>query len=610
MTKRILYLVGLFFIFLFFFIIYKPFFILYNSALAAGLSFTDYMEVMWHGLTLDSTMSAMLIVIPFAVILSSIWIRKINLRKVLMGYFILVGLVMAIIFVVDASLYEFWDFKLDATVLFYLDSPSNAAASVSTMFLIVRILMIVLVTGIIAMVFIKITPTKLSPILSLKGKLLNSLLMVFVGGVIFFLIRGGYAESTPNIGRVYYSSNQFLNHSAVNPVFSFFSSSMKSEKFANQFNFFPEAERTALFNGLYPDNSVNTQLLLTSKRPDVLIILLESFTSTYIEPLGGLPDITVNLNKLTEEGIFFTNYYSSSFRTDRAVVCALSGHLGLPTASIMKLPVKSKNLPSIAKSLSTNGYKTNFLYGGDINFTNMQSYLRSTGYQELVADKDFTLKQQEEQRWGVSDKTTFEYLYNTISKGKESPWFTTYLTLSNHDPYDTPSFNKFEDKKLNAAAYTDNCLGAFIEKLKQTPAWENLLVICLPDHGTRYPDDLSTSDLRIFHSPMLWLGGAIKEPMKIDALMNQSDLAATLLGQLGIEHKEFCFSRDVFSELYTYPFAFFSYANGFGFKDSTGVSVYDTGADVIVSESPSPDQNRLDRGKAILQTLYDDLDGR
>lgn len=140
----------------------------------------------------------------------------------------------------------------------------------------------------------------------------------------------------------------------------------------------------------------------------------------------------------------------------------------------MKIPAKSRTLPAIAEGLSKAGYKTDFLYGGDINFTNMKSYLLSTGYQRLIANTDFSLAEQTSNAWGVNDDITFEYLYNQLRNRKEEgPWHTAFLTLSSHEPFEVP-YHRLEDKIPNAFAYTDECLGKFIDRLKQTPAWKDL----------------------------------------------------------------------------------------------------------------------------------------
>ena len=609
MKKRIIYIVSYFFTLLLLFVIQKPLFMLYNDAVGKEVSVNDFWQVMWHGVSLDATTAGYLTALPLLVILVSIWIRKISLKKLLLPYYILVAILVSVVFVVDMGLYPFWGFKLDASIFLYLDSPKEAMASVSAGFIAVRILaMIAWVAGMVWLLM-KITPHTLEKV---GKRVLGTLGGLLLGGVLFVIIRGGVTESTSNVGQVYFSSNQFLNHSAVNPCFSLLSSMGKSKDFSSEFNFFEEEKRAELFEGLYPKGNVDKNIeVLNTKRPNVLLILMEGFGGAFVEPLGGLPGVAPNLNRLSEEGVFFTQCYANSFRTDRGTVSALSGYLGLPTVSIMKVPAKSRTLPAISEELVKAGYQTDFLYGGDINFTNMKSYLLSKGYQKLTADSDFSLAEQNSNVWGVNDDITSEWLLSQLKERTETdtPWFTTYLTLSSHEPFEVP-YDRLEEKIPNAFAYTDECLGKLIEGLKQSPVWENLLIVCLPDHGFCYPQGTTDRGGEFSHIPMLWLGGAVKQPMKIDKIMNQTDMAATLLGQLGLDYSMFPFSRNVLSESYVYPFAFYSSGSVFAFRDSTGVSAYDIKADCISYEEPSASEERLNRGKAILQSAYDDLGNR
>lgn len=608
MKKRIAYISLYFFTVLLIFILQKPLFMLYNGSIEKGFGFADYMQVMVHGASLDAATAGYLTAFPFLLVLISIWFRKFPLKKILYGYYILAAALISIIFVVDMALYTFWGFKLDASVFLYIDSPKEALASVSVGFILLRVLAILLLIALNSWVLLKITPSVLTVT---RKRIAGTAGMLLLGGVLFVIIRGGVTESTSNIGQVYFSNEPFLNHSAVNPDFSLLSSMGKSQDFASEFNFFDEEKRAALFDGLYPTTDGDSIIqVLNTKRPNILIILMEGFGGAFVEPLGGLPDVTPHFNRLSKEGIFFTNCYANSFRTDRGTVCTFSGYLGLPTASVMKIPAKSRTLPAIAEGLSKVGYKTDFLYGGDINFTNMKSYLLSTGYQRLTANTDFSLAEQTSNAWGVNDDITFEYLYNQLRNRKEEgPWHTAFLTLSSHEPFEVP-YHRLEDKIPNAFAYTDECLGKFIDRLKQTPAWKDLLVICLPDHGFYYPREGSNAMPRFYHIPLLWLGGAVKQPMQVDKIMNQTDLAATLLGQLGLEHTAFTFSRNVLGSDYKYPFAFYSFNNGFSFRDSTGVTVFDNNSGSILFNEPEADESRLDKGKAILQTVYDDLGNR
>ncbi len=608
MKKRIAYISLYFFTVLLIFILQKPLFMLYNGSIEKGFGFADYMQVMVHGASLDAATAGYLTAFPFLLVLISIWFRKFPLKKILYGYYILAAALISIIFVVDMALYTFWGFKLDASVFLYIDSPKEALASVSVGFILLRVLAILLLIALNCWVLLKITPSVLTVT---RKRIAGTAGMLLLGGVLFIIIRGGVTESTSNIGQVYFSNEPFLNHSAVNPDFSLLSSMGKSQDFASEFNFFDEEKRAALFDGLYPTTDGDSIIqVLNTKRPNILIILMEGFGGAFVEPLGGLPDVTPHFNRLSKEGVFFTNCYANSFRTDRGTVCTFSGYLGLPTASVMKIPAKSRTLPAIAEGLSKAGYKTDFLYGGDINFTNMKSYLLSTGYQRLTANTDFSLAEQTSNAWGVNDDITFEYLYNQLRNRKEEgPWHTAFLTLSSHEPFEVP-YHRLEDKIPNAFAYTDECLGKFIDRLKQTPAWKDLLVICLPDHGFYYPREGSNAMPRFYHIPLLWLGGAVKQPMQVDKIMNQTDLAATLLGQLGLEHTAFTFSRNVLGSDYKYPFAFYSFNNGFSFRDSTGVTVFDNNSGSILFNEPEADESRLDKGKAILQTVYDDLGNR
>ena len=583
---------------------------LYNATTCFALS--DYANVIIHGLSLDAATAGYFTALPLLMLLVSVWARNFSLHQWMRPYLIVIAIAISIVFVVDTALYTFWGFKLDATVFNYLDSPTEAFASVSVGFILIRLLGIIAVAIFISWFLLRITPKKLN---ECKMRISTSLILLVMGGGLFIAIRGGVSESTSNIGQVYYSENQFLNHSAVNPCFSLLSSIGKNERFEDMFEFFPEEERATLFNGLYPTpTDTCTTLLLNTNRPNVLLIMLEGFGGSFVETLGGTTGTSPNLDRLSREGIFFTQCYANSFRTDRGTLCTLSGYPGLPQTSVMKIPAKSRTLPSIANSLLEAGYVTDFLYGGDINFTNMKSYLLSTGYQQVTADTDFTLQQRTTNAWGVNDDITFDYLYNTIANRTDTTerWFTTFLTLSSHEPFEVP-FDRFPNDKIrNSFAYTDHCLGLFIDRLKQLPAWDNLLIICLPDHGILYREGgiNNHNDPRMYHIPMLWIGGAVREALTIDRLTNQTDLPATLLAQLRLPHSDFTFSRNVLSNNYSYPFTFYTYNNALAFRDSSGLTIYSNEAERVIIDTPTPSPIRLKRGQAILQTVMDDLGSR
>jgi phosphoglycerol transferase MdoB-like AlkP superfamily enzyme len=158
----------------------------------------------------------------------------------------------------------------------------------------------------------------------------------------------------------------------------------------------------------------------------------------------------------------------------------------------------------------------------------------------------------------------------------------------------------------NAFYYLDHCIGEFIDKLKQSPQWKNLLVIFLPDHSIDYGGMTEAMQQRN-KIPMVWVGGAVKGPRKVTKYCNQTDLAATLLAQMQLPHQQFRWSRDVLSSSYSYPFIVHNYNNGFSVADSTGFVVYDLDSKRLLTNE-SRDATRLERmGKAILQGTTSDL---
>ena len=610
MRRRVLFLIRTYLWTIAVFIVAKIAF-MFTCREGHDFSFGDVMDVLQHGLSLDLSTALYFLILPFLVMMVSIWWNKgKTLQRILYTYFIIISIAFALAFVADSSLYPFWGFKLDASCLQYLTTPKEAAASVTFWYLLIRLVAFIVIAGIIS--FGYLAGVKETGVRSQETGRPTTLLKT--SETIFYLIciplmvigiRGGLNESTTNIGQVYYSQNQFLNHSAVNPVFSFLSSFEKTANNIEDYNFFSDAECAQLMKGIYwketGDRSQET--LLNTHRPNIVIVLMESAGDIF-------RDVMPNLQQLRKEGIDFTNCYGNTWRTDRGTLCTFSGYPSFPTSSVMKMPKKTKHLPSIASALRQEGYHTHYLYGGDINFTNMRSYLISTGWEQLTWLDDFTMEEQHSANWGVRDDITFNTLYQMIRRQeagdrRQERFLIGFSTLSSHEPWDVP-IKKYDQEEPNAFYYLDQCIGDFISKLKKTPQWENLLVIFLPDHSIDYGEYTETHPLRN-KIPMIWVGGAVRAPQEIKQFCNQTDLAATLLAQLQLSHEAFRWSRDVLSASYQYPFAVHNYNNGFSLTDSTGFIVYDLGASKLIKAESSQSQ-RLERmGKAILQATTEDL---
>lgn len=609
MKERVLYLVKFYVATVLIFLVAKVCFMLYHLG---GQQFTvgDIFDVLRHGLSLDLSTSLYLLTVPFLLTIISLWVRI--PKPVFRVYYFIAALLLALAFVADTSLYEFWKFKLDASCLQYLETPTEAMASVSTWYILFRLVVIILLTIAIYWIYVKLTPLT-THLLPLTTRLVATLIALLLIPLMVIGIRGGIDESTTNIGQVYYSQNQFLNHAAVNPVFSFFASFEKTASNNVTYHFMDDKACDEIVSQLYNTQSIDCDTLLTTQHPNIIIILLESCGGEFTE-IGGRADITPNLSRLAKEGIYFSNCYGNSWRTDRGTVCTWSGYPSFPTMSVMKIPSKSRSLPNIARTLKEQrGYQTYYVYGGDINFTNMRSYLVSGGFETLKWKADYTKEEQESAQWGVRDDITFDTVYDLITTHStlhtpHSSILIGYSTLSSHQPWDVP-IHHFDDEVYNSFYYLDQCIGNFIEKLRKSTVWDNTLVIMLPDHGFPYKVR-DESDPLLNHIPMIWVGGAVKAPKRIEQVCNQTDLPATLLGQLGINHDDYTFSRDVLSKTYTQPFAIHTYDDGFTMTDSVSFVNYDFISNRIVTEQGKKNPQLLQWGKAILQAASTDLNNR
>lgn len=610
MKRRLYSFAATYFLFVFFFILQKPVFMAYYNALYTTVPWTDWLTVIEHGLPLDLSLAGYLSLLPGLLLVASVWTSSSLLRLIGRLYFLLVAILLACVFVGDLGLYGYWNFRLDSTPLFYLfSSPKDALASASTGVLISGVLAAtgyaaLLYTAFYVSLFWKKKPLKI-PFTRIR----TSSVLLLLTALLFIPIRGGFGASTMNVGKVYFSSNLRLNHAAINPCFSLLESLSRETDFASQYRFFTDKEATALFVDL-TDKPVTDSLpqLFRTQRPDVLFIVLESFSSHLMTSLGGEPGIAVELDKLSGEGILFTHFFANSFRTDRGLVSIFSGYPAQPTTSLMKYPRKTQTLPSIPASLKKAGYELNYYYGGDADFTNMRSYLLSMGIEKVVCDKDFPLAQRLS-KWGAHDHIVFNRLLKDLKEKKKKktdvPTLTVLQTSSSHEPFEVP-YQRLKDPITNAFAYTDSCVGDFIRQYKELPQWKNTVVVLVPDHQGAYPRDLSNEDPARYQIPLLIIGGAVKAPAKIDTYGSQTDIAATLLYQLGLPHEAFTFSKNLFNPASPH-FAFFTHPNLFGLLTPENEVVFNAESNQVVLDSGEQKGKNLPKGKAYLQKVYDDI---
>lgn len=626
-------------------------FMLYHQNVYSVFSSSEWLQVLWHSIPQDLTLAGYVVALPLVLKLVHYWVPGHWYRTFCVWFFTIMSIPLALLWMVDLVLFGYWGFRLDATPLIYLlDSPGETLAQATWWQYVLAVAVLALIGWLANKGLRKLysaAPKTYSHLwreaaakkpLPLQNRIVYTLGGLLMAGLCFLAIRGGVTESTMNIGRAYFSNEMMLNQAAVNPAFSFIYSVTRRKNYGQMYRFMSDEECELAMQELEklgvrseelgvdtsfvaadysslltPNSSLSEAPHSSLNRPNVLLLILEGFSGgalSALYPDEADPRVMPNLTRLYDEGVAFTRFYANSWRTDRGVASILAAYPAQPKTTVMKEQDKCNHLQYITKSLAAEGYDLEFIYGGDVNFTNMQGFLRAGGIDKIYGNTDFP-SEKRIQEWGVPDEYMYDFLFDEIKQQSSAPWMKVALTLSSHEPFDVPNFNRIPEHEFaNSLAYADSCLGAFIDRLKaDADVWNNLLLVALPDHCSKYPE-LEMQDPQRYHIPMLWLGGAIKEARKVDVLGQQTDLAATLLAQLGIDHSEFNFSHDLLSSDHR-PFAFYDFPDGFGLITDSCCYVQDNQQDgVPLKWSNDPDGKAQRWGKAYLQHLFDDLDKR
>ena len=584
-------------------VVSKGVFLLMYHSLFAEASFSELSQVIWYGLRLDIAVAGYVTIIPALLLLLTLWSRRKLIHWFWNGYFMLAAFLSSLAYIANLGLYGYWGFPLDNTPLLYVKtSPADAMASMTWWQLILAPVVIILTTFAIYKLAAPLYPKGRY---EMKQKAISSVLLLLLTASLLLPIRGGVGTGTNHTGSVYFSTDIRLNHAAVNPIFSFIEAVVHQEEIGSKYRFMPADEADALFQDM-TYTALRKDTTHFAQQPNVILIVLESFSDSIMHVKG----VTPYLLQLQQEGLSFTQFYANSFRTDRALVSIHSALPAQPTMSVMDMPRKSTSLPSIAQQLGKHGYHTAFYYGGDVNYSNMRSYFVGTGFQQIISDADFPAKLHTG-KWGVADGAVYDRMLADIKADHSGkPFFRSVMTESSHEPFDVPNYQKIKDNEIfNAFSYADHCLGQFISELKKQPCWKNTIVAIVPDHLGAYPDKADNYQWWRFKVPFILLGGALPMTGQCHTVGSQIDIAATLLGMLGIDHSAFVYSKDLLDTKAPH-FAFFTFPDAMGIVTDNGRAIYDNTSGTTHKEEGTDTKQLVKKSKAYLQKLYDDLDKR
>ncbi len=611
MKKNLTFIIYYFLTWLLVFWVGRGAFLVYHFEKTKMLNFSEIVGSFTHGFSLDlSFICYLLFPAIFLLCINYLFSTKYVFKIIT---FLLLFFILVLIFG-DMELYKAWNFRIDNTFFIYLKNPKEMTASASSSPVFLLCFLFLITYTFFVFVFLKIF-TYFPVFESEKWliKSLNTLFLLALGASLIIPIRGGLQQIPINQSRVYFSTNQFANHAAINPLWNFFDSIVQKKDITeNPYLYLKNEEAKAIIDTLYTDNQSFEKIIKKDIiKPNVIVIVWETLTSKVVGSLGGLAGATPNFDRLAKEGILFTHAFASGDRTDKGIVAVLSAFPAQPIASIVQEPKKAEKLPILSRSFRENGYHTSFFYGGELAFAGMQSYLINGEFEQLITKNNFSSAECSS-KWGAFDHIVYQKMTSELSTMPQ-PFFATILTLTSHEPFEIPEgwahpeYGKANDEVsrfANSQYYADAAFGKFIDEAKKQSWWQNTLIVVVGDHGARLIDTKKIADN--FKTPILWLGGALNQQGILkNNVVSQLDIANSLLSQCNIDAKKYVWSRNMFSADNQH-FAYSSFKNGFGFFNNEKQVIFDNIGKQTIENQGIITDDFLRKGKALQQMTFED----
>jgi phosphoglycerol transferase MdoB-like AlkP superfamily enzyme len=587
-------------------------FLLYylNIIVVEKIRLTEVLGVFWYSLKLDLATSCYIMIFPFLLLaIQSLWsprwlnwVNKVYACMIIVGYSLTAA--------GEMGIYAEWKTKLTYKVIKYLSHPAEIFNSAETRTFYILVLIFLLISAGSIFAYLRFFYQNLERVR--KNIYFSMAFILLVPGLLIVGLRGGIQQIPINQSQSYYSDHNILNIAAVNNAFNLYISIFENlQNFNHDPYLFMSREAAAdRMKKIYQAPADSTRLVLKTNRPNIVLLILESWSADLIENLGGEPGITPEFKKLEKNGILFDQVYASGARSEQGMASIFGGFPAHPISSITVQPDKFVKLPSIVRDLEKNGYSSSFYFGGQLIYGNIKSYIIFNGFDKIMEGDNFP-ESMPQGKLGIHDEYTLAYMENDLGAMKQ-PFFAALFTLSTHSPWDQPfakplTWGDNEREYINAAYYTDHCLGEFFNRAQKQPWYENTLFIIVADHSHNSYRNWHPYSMQYHKIPMLFYGNVIRDDYKGTVnhkLGNQHDLAATLLGQLHLPSRKFHYSKDLFNPS-SPEFAYYTTEDGVGWIRPYGYFTYDKGPDFYYWwTDPKLADSIKQEGKAYLQTVF------
>ncbi len=555
------------------------------------------------------------VLLPVSIILIILSFKDAKFLKKFCNVFLITLLIISnFILISDIGLFSEWGSKINHKALSYLAYPKEALASTKA----------VPVFLLLVLFFLQTIPEILiyNKFIRLKGSFKGS---HWLKKIIFFIllipllalgIRGGFQIFPIDRSWSYFSEKPILNQAAVNSTWNCLASLVEKEEVStNPYKYMDDSTAQIIFNQLTSiEKDSNTYIFKTAK-PNIIVVLLEGVSAEAVGILNPEIEATPRFSALAKEGLLFTNFYSTGFRTEQALAAMVAGFPSQPKTTIIRKFGKFDKMPSLAKELVANTYHTSYYCGGDLEFANTETYLISSGFKKIIGQNNF--KYERFTDWGCFDEELFDFTVKDINNNPQ-PFFSVIMTSTAHEPFEKRVKKVFPggaivDDYLNVIHYTDECMYQFIEKAKKEDWYQNTIFLIVSDHTHRLPKNRKNYEIERHWIPAMIYGPALKDEFKgkiIEKYVSHVDIPAILLAQLKLQHKNFNWSKNIFNN-YEKNWTFYTFNEGFGYLNNRHKIVFDHNLNKLIYKNTKEtdiisDSLPTKEGKALLQKLMND----
>jgi len=219
---------------------------------------------------------------------------------------------------------------------------------------------------------------------------------------------------------------------------------------------------------------------MSDRRPDVIVVLAESFSASDSHAVSGLPGVLPHFDALAKKGRLYTNMIAEGASTDRAYIALIGGVPGFPhDASPHRYVPYTRTPGTIAKAFGDAGYHTVFEKSYTLDFLHLRDYLASAGFDEVYG-KDERFGQNDAFVFGAQpDNVIYDDILARLNVHEGTrPLFLMATTVSTHLPYSAPGAKTYEE----VYRFADQELGRFASDLESSGYFEHGILIVTGDH--------------------------------------------------------------------------------------------------------------------------------